>query len=242
VVVAKRRLLFGAVTAAALVLTAGCAHSPSLSGKAVTPGQSRPEKRIKPLILVYGDSLTVLSEDDLNRYYGSEYRFVVEAGAGSALCDWTAQAPADRVRYKPDRVVLAFTGNGYTCARESLETAGVAGWLVNYRDALRKMHEVFKGLPVTVVASPAMYPSVRDANGDIILNGAPALNAMYKEECDRLGMRYDSQADDTLTPNHVFEWSRPAFPGNGPMVPVRKPDGIHLLPAGARYYAAAIVA
>ncbi len=65
---------------------------------------------------------------------------------------------------------------------------------------------------------------------------------MYRDLCSQLGMHYDTRADDTLTPGHRFVWQRPAFPGKGPLVTVRRPDGIHVTPAGALYYAAAFVA
>ena len=159
--------------------------------------------------------------------------------AGSAPCDWLAQAPADRAKYRPSRVVIAFTGNDYTCARPSYDSGGMAGWLQNYRLSLERLHDVFNGLPITVLASPAMNPT--ELNGEVLLNGSPLLNQLYEDECRRLGMKYSTAADDTLTPGHIFVWSRPAYPGDGPLVPVRRSDGIHVLPAGALYYAAALI-
>jgi hypothetical protein len=49
-------------------------------------------------------------------------------------------------------------------------------------------------------------------------------------------------ADDTLTPGHRFAWQRPSFPGTGRLVTVRRRDGVHVTPAGALFYAAALAA
>ena len=109
-------------------------------------------------------------------------------------------------------------------------------WVAEYRQALEQMHSAFRGTPMTVLAAPASRPPTPGHPAP--LNGDPRLNAMYRDLCSRLGMHYDTGADDTLTPGHHFSWQRPAFPGNGPLVTVRWPDGVHVTPAGSLYYAA----
>ena len=194
---------------------------------------------VKPTMLIYGDSLTVLSEGATTRFYGARYTIVFRAMGGTSICDWTGTAAADRATYHPDRVVIAFTGNSASCSRDALLSGGISAWLANYQRSLLTMREVFDGLPISVVGSPAML-SPRPQGSWYPTNGYAGLNAMYRQMCAEYGMQYNAKADDSLTPGHVFRAERPAFPGDGPLTTVRAPDGVHVLPAGALYYGAAL--
>jgi hypothetical protein len=192
----------------------------------------------KPTMLIYGDSLTVLSEPATHFLYDGKYNLVFRAAGGTSICDWTSHAALDRRVYRPAQVVIAFTGNAATCSARDYKRGGVTAWLANYQRSLLAMHDAFDGVPIKVIASPAMakqpvgtwYPA----------NGNPLLNHMYATMCAQYDMRYETGADDALSPRHRFAWNRPAFPGNGPMVTVRASDGVHLLPPGELYYAAAL--
>lgn len=246
-----RRLLLAGVSL--LALAACLPASPGVSPKAVVvpvvsrapaqparlPVPTPVAEAAKPTLLIYGDSLTVLSEGAVDLLYGSSYHVVFRAQGGTSICDWTAHAAQDRAVEHPSRVVIAFTGNAASCSIGDLQHGGVSAWLANYQRSLLHMRQVFNGLPISVVASPAMltpqpqgtwYPE----------NGNPLLNRMYQQMCARYGMHYNASADEALSPGHVFQWQRPAFPGNGPEVTVRAPDGVHVLPAGALYYGAAL--
>ena len=192
----------------------------------------------KPTLLIYGDSLTVLSEPATHLLYDKKFNIVFRAAGGTSMCDWTAHAAVDREVYRPARVVIAFTGNAASCSASDLEHGGVSAWLANYQRSLMTMHHVFGGVPIAVVAAPAM--GKQPARTWYPENGKALLNDMYASMCAAFAMRYDTRADDTLTPGHRFSWERPAFPGNGPMVTVRTTDGVHLLPEGQLYYAAAL--
>jgi len=191
----------------------------------------------KPTLLVYGDSLTVISEQAMDYLYASKYTLVFRAEGGSAMCDFSGEAVADRLIYHPSRVVIAFTGNDHTCVAKDYKESGTAGFLANYSHALTQFHVAFAGLPISVVASPAMH-SLWPADW-FPENGDPALNDLYKTLCAQDGMTYNSAADDSLSPAHVFAWKRPRFV-NGPMVVVRSGDGVHLSPDGELWYAAAL--
>jgi hypothetical protein len=192
----------------------------------------------KPVLLVYGDSLTVLSEPAANLLLSPKYTLVFRAAGGTALCDWVPGSAVDRRRYRPSRVVIALTGNNLTdCIRSDYEKGGEAALVSNYQSALIAMHSTFAGIPISVLAIPAAEP--QPARHGARPNGSPALNAMYRSICLAYGMHYDTRADDTLTPGHRFVWQRPAFPGSGPVVTVRRSDGLHVTPAGSLYYAAA---
>jgi hypothetical protein len=191
----------------------------------------------KPTLLVYGDSLTVLSEPAMDFLYASKYTIVFRAEGGSAMCDFSGKAAADRAIYHPARVVIAFTGNDHTCVADDYKTGGTDALLANYSRALTQFHAAFAGLPISVVASPAMH-SQWPADW-FPENGDPALNTLYQSLCTQLGMTYNPDADNSLSPGHVFAWKRPAFV-KGPMVVVRSADGIHLTAEGELWYAAAL--
>jgi len=199
---------------------------------------SAPAPHPKPTVLIYGDSLTVLSEPSTHFLYDGKDNIVFRAAGGTSLCDWISQAALDRQLYHPARVVIAFTGNAASCSARDLEIGGVSAWLANYQQSLLTMRNSFQGLPITVVAAPAM--SKQPAGTWYPENGNPLLNHMYAAMCAKYGMRYEPGADNALSPDHRFAWDRPAFPGNGPMVAVRAADGVHLSPAGELFYAAAL--
>lgn len=189
----------------------------------------------RPVALVYGDSLTVLSEQVAIQDFPA-WHLVFRAQGGTAPCDWAAHAASDRIAYKPFRVVLAFTGNTDACVAGGVpghpDPISLPGFLVNYDKYMQMFRMAFAGIPVSVLAPPAMHDNI----GWFPYNGNPALLTQYQAEADQWGWTYNSSADVQLTPGHVFTYTRPAYPGNGPLVAVRTPDGVHLTPAGELYY------
>ncbi len=192
----------------------------------------------KPTILIYGDSLTVQSKDevrDLNA--GSGYRVVFRAEPGTAMCDFVERAAFDNVMLHPARVVLAFTGNTATCAREAFAKGGAAGATALYERSLRQMRASFPALTMTLLIPPATHNL---PNGWFPFNGDPQLVAMYERVGRELHMNVNTDADTWLTPNHVYRQKAPAFP-HGSLVDVRLSDGVHLTDEGVRYYAVALL-
>ena len=114
---------------------------------AVNTSCSPPAARAKPTLLIYGDSLTVLSEPDTHFLYDGKYNIVFRAGGGTSMCDWTGRAAADRQLYGPARVVIALTGNAASCFASDLEHGGVPAWLANYQRLLLTMPNMFEGCP-----------------------------------------------------------------------------------------------
>jgi hypothetical protein len=217
------------------LLLAGCGssgkHSLAVTVSAVPPPL--------PTVVIYGDSLTVLAETDAVHMAQGRLHLVFRAYGGTSPCDWTAGAADDLRTLRPAHVVIAFTGNSASCVQEAYEHGGLAAVVDTYRRSLLRLADVYRGVPVTVVATPAM--ARRPAGTHTPINGNAAFNRMYRSLCGQLGWQFSTVADDALTPGHVFTWRRPAFPGTGPSTVVRAPDGVHLLPAGALYYAAALV-
>jgi hypothetical protein len=197
------------------------------------------DKPAKPVMLIYGDSLTVQSASAVSWLYGSKYTIVVRAWGGTAICDWVAEATSDRKTVHPDRVVIAFTGNTASCVKKDFLANGPAGATANYELALREMAGVFKGIPLSVVGSPAMNHGGAGYPTAFPYNGSPFLNAMYRRVCAQLGLTYNGGADDALTPGHVFTWMRPKLFG-GSVVVVRMSDGVHLTSDGQLLYGSAL--
>ncbi len=192
----------------------------------------------RPVVVVYGDSLTVQSESAARSLHpGNREHVVFHAAGGTAMCDWVARAAFDAVALHPQRVVLAFTGNTASCAAAAFRIGGVSGATALYEESLREMRATFPHVPITIVIPPAMHNL---PDGWYPFNGDAALVAMYKRVGAELHMRINTRADDWLTPGHVFTATRPAYP-DGPPVLVRLSDGVHLTPAGERWYGAALL-
>jgi hypothetical protein len=194
--------------------------------------------KARPIVVVYGDSLTVQSESDVRSlHHASGEHIVFRARGGTAMCDWTARARYDNVALHPKRVILAFTGNTASCAAAAFRTGGAAGATAFYEQSLRQMRASFPRVPITLVIPPAMHNL---PHGWYPFNGNASLVAMYKRVGAELHMTINTRADDWLTPGHVFTPTRPAYP-HGPPVLVRLSDGVHLTPAGELWYGAALL-
>jgi hypothetical protein len=190
-----------------------------------------------PVLLVYGDSLTVQSKHDAHQIAGEpKHHVIFRAKGGTALCDWIAQAKKDSKSKRPVRVVLAFTGNSATCVNTAYRQGGASAAVGVYEQSLRQMRAIFPGIPITILIPPAMHDRV----GWYPLNGDPRLVAMYERVGPQLNMYLNTDAESWLTPGHVFVEQRPDLT-TGKLVDVRLSDGIHLTPAGERIYGAALL-
>jgi hypothetical protein len=81
----------------------------------------------RPVVVVYGDSLTVQSESDVRSLHRTSGEHIV------------------------------FTGNTASCAAAAFRTGGVAGATALYERSLREMRAIFPRLPITLVIPPAMH-------------------------------------------------------------------------------------
>ena len=196
-----------------------------------------PVRNSAPTVIVYGDSLTVESENAaLAIYKSTKQNVVFRAVGGTAMCDWILQALTDSKTLHPSRIVLAFTGNTASCAAKAFLTQGTSAEIGLYETSLRQMRTVYPTLPITIVIPPAM----ENLTGWFPFNGNAGLIAMYERVGAELHMTIDYDADSNLTPGHVFQRYRPAYP-HGRLVAVRMSDGVHLTPAGALWYGAALL-
>src|SRR4051812_6328956 len=156
---------------ALLGLLLGCAPSPP-----------------KPTLLIYGDSLTVLSEPAITFLYSNQYHVVFRAGGGTGMCDFAPRAAADRIIYKPARVVLAFTGNVDGCVASDYAQSKITGVVANYEGNLRTFAQAYAGIPVKVITPPAMDNTKPNYEGWYPCNGSPELMSMYERVSSELGL------------------------------------------------------
>ena len=192
----------------------------------------------RPVVVVYGDSLTVQSEAAVRSlHHGTSERIGFRARGGTAMCDWTDRAFFDHETVHPRRIVLAFTGNIASCAAEAYRTGGPAQRRRSTSAHCGRCAPSIADVPITLVIPPAMHNL---PHGWYPFNGNPELVAMYKRVGTQLGMTINTHADDWLTPGHVYTAARPAYP-HGATVLVRLSDGVHLTPAGELWYAAALL-
>ena len=68
----------------------------------------------KPIVLIFGDSLTHESVDYISFLTGSEYDVRVVSMGGTALCDYADSIVNDARNLRPKLIVLAFSGNDLT--------------------------------------------------------------------------------------------------------------------------------
>jgi hypothetical protein len=192
-----------------------------------------------PQVVVYGDSLAVQSEGAARFLYPRE-TVIFRAIGGTAMCDAFTQAIADARNLHPRRVVLAFTGNSWTCAHAAYIARGDNGITNLYEQDLRQLRVIFSGVPMTLLIPPACRGSTSPGSW-FPFNGNPLLVAMYKRVGVELGMTINNDADNWLSPGHVFVTTRPQL-FTGRIVAVRAPDNVHLLPDGEMWYGLALLA
>lgn len=188
----------------------------------------------KPTVLIYGDSLTAMSETTAHYFHDGKENLVFRAFPGTAACTWAPEAKLDAATIHPTRVVLAFTGNSTSCAPDTSQDV----FLASYKAAVEEFRVAFGKTPITLVLSPVMDDK---RVGVPHTNGMPALNALYvslsEGGSDALpNVDFNPDALLWLTPGNKFRASGPAYPGNGPVVPLRTPDGVHLTIGGQDYY------
>lgn len=68
----------------------------------------------KPIILVYGDSLVVQSQESISFLFGDSYDVRIVAQGGSAICDFATRIVDDARGLRPKMSIIAFSGNSIT--------------------------------------------------------------------------------------------------------------------------------
>jgi hypothetical protein len=192
----------------------------------------------RPRIMLFGDSLAQESADYFGFFGGmggADVQMAVHGG--TAICDWFDEMVRAVHDFRPDAVVLAFTGNALTACMHDEAGVPLAGQaLVD-----KYTHDV-------VAATWILSHSARS----ITWVGAPvgptpnattnALNALYASTPAWWSHVRYVDGGAYIAPNGVHATTLPCLffePCTGPVVDgvahntVRAPDGLHLCPTSA---------
>jgi hypothetical protein len=234
----------GRVAAALGVVVAGVLGIGALLILRSDDSSAKPDGRARVDLVVLGDSFVEHSRDQIAAYATSKgLTNTVQGLGGTAMCNWTRQF-AEQARLRPKVLVLSYAGNDipHTCFNPTAASRSPEAVAAGYRQALDRVIAQFAGKGVELYV--VLPPPIRDQQFE---QRAAAMRVMYRQAAaDHPGLHLIDSAT-TLDPGHKgFQLTLPcqAFdkgcPASGRIV-VRRPDGIHVTPAGAERYARAIV-
>ena len=153
----------------------------------------------------------------------------VQAAGGTAICDWQGVADGIRRRFRPDRTVLAFSGNNITpCTRRFY---GPALGRQYSRDLEAMVRVLGPSGPVYVVRAPA------HRWWDV---SAQAVDAAYSD-AQATGLVTLIDGNRYISPFGQWSATQPCMPDEpctGPVIlnmrtnVVRAPDWLHFCPTG----------
>lgn len=126
---------------------------------------------LKPIVLVYGDSLVSESRAMIGFQLGDSYDVRIVAHGGTALCDWAGIIVGDVRELQPKVVMIAFTGNALTGCMQNSDGSPVteATAAVKYEADLDRVlaniagpgrRVVVVGGPPNAVVDPAVVGTV----------------------------------------------------------------------------------
>ena len=195
--------------------------------------------RRQPLrVAYYGDSLAWEAQEHfvaaLKAADGTKVR--TATFGGTAICDWLDEMRADAVAFRPDAVVVEFSGNAFTPCM--LDGAGAPLQGQAYRDRYvadafavlavfepTGAHVYFAGAPVT--RNAAQRPDPRDRTINWVYRSVAAQHPDASEYVD---------AGDAVLDHGRYTDTLPCVPGEpcrtGGDNVVRAPDGGHFCPTG----------
>jgi len=133
---------------------------------------------VKPIILVYGDSLTAESVDYIVYLMGDGYDVRVDATGGTALCDYRDRMVREAAELRPKLLISAFSGNSGTPCMEDRPTSVPV--TEKYREDATFLAERLAGLriPIAFVLPP---PTLRqDESGAASIDERVPLDGRYQ--------------------------------------------------------------
>jgi hypothetical protein len=214
-----RRLVPTIAVAALAIVLSGC-FGPN--------GQSS-----RPLVILYGDSLSWESRGGFQLTLGSGVDVVHRNYPGVAICDYLDEMANDAAVLRPRAVVLEFAGNVLTpCIRPFI---GSTNTLVGkYAGDAATATAIFtaKGIPVYLMGAPLLPGWNPDPT--------PQLHAAYAAVASRAGplASFTDAGRAVLDAQGRYTSTLPCLPGEGPAqgcqagrITVRSPDRVHFCPA-----------
>jgi hypothetical protein len=182
-------------------------------------------------VLVIGDSLVSQASRSLRRdLEARHYKVDIEALAGTATCDWFANAKKAVDGFHPDIVAMSFSGNaiGPCMKRRDGSPLSDAEYRAKYRaDTERMLHMFGNSIPVYLVGAP-----VSGTGDDRVFE-------IYQQLTSRASNVHFVDGGKYVTPQHRYVRMLPCLRGEpctGPVVNgvhynvVRAPDRAHFCP------------
>jgi hypothetical protein len=231
---AARALVVG-VTATILVLVLGASAGAEVRGARAGVGKSGGfvAKRTPVRVAFYGDSLASEAQDSFVAAVNGRGRAEVRTGTygGTAICDWFDQMRRDAAEWRPQAVVVEFSGNALTpCMRgDDGQAFGGDAYYERYQADAAAVVSIFSEVGARVYfASSPISRSAAQAGG----YSGGRLNAMYRAVP---GSRYVDAAAAVLDPAGRYTDTLPCLPtepctGTDGTNVVRAPDGAHFCP------------
>ena len=203
--------------------------------------------RTRPLVIVYGDSLTSQSKPEIQARLSKlrpGWRMIIRAQGGSAICDWLP-AMRDDAALRPRIVVLQFSGNIRTPCILDRATAEGSAWQRSYAHDAATAAAMWanQGATVVIVGNPRPYTQ------PTLTRGPHPLDATYKRVARRVARTVGrvifndrpelavAEPDPTDPAKIVFPGALPCLPGEvarpecrGGSIQVRDAGGGHFCP------------
>jgi hypothetical protein len=186
---------------------------------------------------VMGDSLVFTTSYPTNYVTGA----TVQGNIGHDPCQDQAEIVSQAKAQKPDRLVLAYTGNFFSPqVRPAFDWIGVYGVGQRYADCYRAIRAQ---VPLTTQLIIPKVVAARDMRTDP--HGSPILNQYLQTAVQGgrypgggivgplVNTRWSTALDDRLTPGHVFRYAD----SGGTL---RASDGLHLTTYGDKVYGAVL--
>jgi GDSL-like Lipase/Acylhydrolase family len=177
----------------------------------------------RPLVIVYGDSLTAESRNEIAFFTAvdGDVRVIVRGVSGTAPCDHFGQMGRDRSRLRPDLVLVAFSGNDLTpCIQNRSGSTGE-----KYAAAVGQIARLWGATPVGFVLAPKVWTTQYDGVRSVVDKRAAATGLPVVDTnpwfSDPSGAAVDRMA--------CFPWE-PCGPTGE--IAVRNADGVHLCGSG----------
>lgn len=143
----------------------------------------------KPIVYVYGDSLTWESQDYINFLGNTKFDIRVISTGGTAVCDYSNSVFADAERDRPAMVVLAFTGNAMTQCMNGFSTeSAIASKYVRDITAIAERLKAV-AVPLALVTPP---PGLQPQNSIATTSGIDAQAVLTASDLGELSAQSQS--------------------------------------------------
>jgi hypothetical protein len=164
-------------------------------------------------VYVFGDSLVDQAKPYLRRDFTKGHGFAlrVEALSGTATCDWFENAKRAEREFKPEVVVMSFSGNALGRCMQNADGSALGNdeYVAKYRGDTERILRTFAGVPVYLVGAPV------SGSGD------DRVWRLYRELAPEHDDVHFVDGGKYLTPKHRYAATMPCLRGEactGPVV------------------------